>query len=248
MAMRVLRQILLIFCLLGLPLAAAAPVAAAGGGTPAVDASVRETLARGEPADVLILLGAQPDLSPAQALPTKEARGRWVYETLRAAADSGSGPARRGAGAGGRAVPPLLGRQRRPGPIERGSASARAGAAACDARRGEPIRPRRRAAARCGSRSSLSRCAGGYRVGREPGEGALGVEPGLYRPGDRRRRAGHRLRVGSPGADQCVSRLQPRDWHRRPRLQLARQHSRRHRQSQSRRHEPLRLRQPRPVR
>ena len=73
-------------------LAAAAPVAAAGGDTPVVDASVRETLARGEPADVLILLGAQPDLSPAQALPTKEARGRWVYETLRAAADRDQGP------------------------------------------------------------------------------------------------------------------------------------------------------------
>ena len=54
--------------------------------------SVRATLARGGPADVLILLGAQPDLSPAQALPTKEARGRWVYETLRAAADRDQGP------------------------------------------------------------------------------------------------------------------------------------------------------------
>ena len=86
MAMRVLCQVLLILCILGLPLAPAAPVAAAGGGTPAVDASVRETLARGGPADVLILLGDQPDLSPAQALPTKKARGRWVYETLRAAA------------------------------------------------------------------------------------------------------------------------------------------------------------------
>ena len=86
--MSALRRYFVIFCLLGLPLAAAAPSAGhAGGGTPAVDASVRETLARGEPADVLILLGNQPDLSPAQALPTKEARGRWVYETLRAAAD-----------------------------------------------------------------------------------------------------------------------------------------------------------------
>ena len=155
MTMRVLRQILLIFCLLGLPLTAAAPVAAAGGGTPAVDASVRETLARGKPADVLILLGAQPDLSPAQALPTKEARGRWVYETLRAAADRDQAPARRGAGARGRAVPPLLGRQRRPGAIEHGSAPARAGAAACDARRGEPLRPRRRAARAGGSKGRI---------------------------------------------------------------------------------------------
>ena len=92
MAMRVQCQVLLILCILGLPSAAAAPVAAAGGGTPAVDASVRETLARGETADVLILLGDPPDLSPAQALPTKEARGRWVFETLRAAADRDQGP------------------------------------------------------------------------------------------------------------------------------------------------------------
>jgi subtilisin family serine protease len=92
MAMRVLRQILLVFFLLGLPLAVPLSAAAAGRGTPEVDASVRETLARGGPADVLILLGDQPDFSPAQVMPTKEARGRWVYATLRAAADRDQGP------------------------------------------------------------------------------------------------------------------------------------------------------------
>ena len=92
MAMRVLRQVLLIFCLLGLSLAATAPVAAAGGGTPEVDATCGKRWPAAAPADVLILLGNQPDLSPAQALPTKEARGRWVSETLRAAADRDQGP------------------------------------------------------------------------------------------------------------------------------------------------------------
>ena len=153
MAMRVLRQILLIFCLLGLPLAAAAPVAAAGGGTPAVDASVRETLARGGPADVLILLGDPARSQPgAGAAHQGGARPLGLRDAPRGRG-SGSGPARRGTGASGRAVPPLLGRERRPGPIERVSASARAGAAARDTGRGEPVRPRRRAAAGCGSRS-----------------------------------------------------------------------------------------------
>ena len=61
--------------------------AAPGPPPPAVDSRVREALARGEQADVLIVTGPQPDLSPAGLLPTKEARGKWVVETLRASAE-----------------------------------------------------------------------------------------------------------------------------------------------------------------
>ncbi len=46
--------------------------------------------ARGQ-ADVIIQL-PQPDLSPAYALPDKAARGRWVYDTLRVAAEKTQAP------------------------------------------------------------------------------------------------------------------------------------------------------------
>jgi hypothetical protein len=46
--------------------------------------------ARGQ-ADVILQL-PQADLSPAYALPDKAARGRWVYETLRVAADQAQKP------------------------------------------------------------------------------------------------------------------------------------------------------------
>ena len=247
MTMRVLRQILLIFCILGLPVTEAAPVAAAGGGTPAVDASVRETLARGKPADVLILLGAQPDLSPAQALPTKEARGRWVYETLRVAADRDQAPlvaelARAGVPYRRFWVVNAVQARLNASQLQRVLALPRVTrvAANLSARAVEPLP----VVAAGGAAALAAPAAIEWGVSRVKAPWAW--SPGLHRPGDRRRRAGHRLRVESPGADQCVSRLQPRDRHRRPRLQLARQHSRRHRQSLQ--HEPLRLRQPRPVR
>ena len=87
------RSVLLVLCLVVAPvILPPATSAALGGPSPAADAQVWEALARGELADVLILLGPQPDLSPAQALPTKEARGRWVYETLRAAAERDQAP------------------------------------------------------------------------------------------------------------------------------------------------------------
>jgi len=54
----------------------------------AVHPLVWETLdAEGE-AQVLVILRAQADLSGAEALPTKEARGRYVYEALRAVAEA----------------------------------------------------------------------------------------------------------------------------------------------------------------
>lgn len=46
---------------------------------PQVQAAIEE---QGQ-ADVLIILGDLPDLKPAYALPSKAARGRWVYDTLR---------------------------------------------------------------------------------------------------------------------------------------------------------------------
>jgi len=79
----------LLAALLTAPISASA---AGGGPTPEVDPRVNALLAGGAPADVLIVLGQAPDLSPAESLPTKEARGRWVYETLRAEADRTQAP------------------------------------------------------------------------------------------------------------------------------------------------------------
>ncbi|NUQ36775.1 MAG: S8 family serine peptidase [Caldilineales bacterium] len=53
---------------------------------PRIDARVLAQIAGEGSADALILLAERPDLSPAYALSSKEARGRWVYETLTAAA------------------------------------------------------------------------------------------------------------------------------------------------------------------
>lgn len=50
---------------------------------PRLDPVVQAALAEQGQADVLIVLGDVPDLSPAYALPDKAARGRWVYDTLR---------------------------------------------------------------------------------------------------------------------------------------------------------------------
>jgi serine protease AprX len=49
---------------------------------------VWEEVGAGGQADVLVVLRAQADLSGADALPTKEAKGRYVYETLRAVAEA----------------------------------------------------------------------------------------------------------------------------------------------------------------
>ncbi len=58
--------------------------------TPAAEVIAPEVvaaLARDGVADVLILLGPQPDLGLARTLPDKVARGHWVAETLRVAAE-----------------------------------------------------------------------------------------------------------------------------------------------------------------
>jgi subtilisin family serine protease len=50
---------------------------------PRVSQQVWADLEQSGKADVLFVLGSSPDLSPAYHLDSKEARGRWVYETLR---------------------------------------------------------------------------------------------------------------------------------------------------------------------
>jgi len=78
-----------IILLAGLLLFLTAPSIAAS--DPRVTRAVRDQLdARGR-ADVIIQL-AQPDLTPAYALPNKAARGQWVYDTLRVAAEKSQGP------------------------------------------------------------------------------------------------------------------------------------------------------------
>lgn len=57
-----------------------------------VDPRVRSLLAQEGMADVLIVLAPQPDLNAAYGIPDKATRGRWVAETLRAAAKRSQGP------------------------------------------------------------------------------------------------------------------------------------------------------------
>ncbi len=62
------------------PAAMAQPVASAV--SDQVSPWVWQELAPGETADFLVILDEQADLRPAASLPTRQARGRWVYETL----------------------------------------------------------------------------------------------------------------------------------------------------------------------
>ncbi len=57
-----------------------------------VDVDVWSELDARETADVLIFLGPRPDLAPARRIMDKTERGRWVYDTLRAAAREGQAP------------------------------------------------------------------------------------------------------------------------------------------------------------
>jgi len=71
-------------------LAALLPALAVAGPPPQradVHPQVWETLRSEGQAEVLVVLRAQADLSAASALPTKEAKGRYVYDTLRAVAE-----------------------------------------------------------------------------------------------------------------------------------------------------------------
>ncbi|MGD8794530.1 MAG: S8 family serine peptidase, partial [Anaerolineae bacterium] len=66
-----------------------------------VDAEVWEALEAEGEAEVLVVLGAQADLSGAGRLATKEARGRYVYEALRAMAEGSQAGLRAGLAARG---------------------------------------------------------------------------------------------------------------------------------------------------
>ena len=59
---------------------------------PAVDPAVLATARAAGSADVLVLFGPEPDLSPAYGRRDKALRGRWVYDTLRGAAERAQGP------------------------------------------------------------------------------------------------------------------------------------------------------------
>jgi serine protease AprX len=79
-----LRFLLTFFLLFGLlpALAVAGPQQSAN-----VQPQVWETLQAEGQADILVVLAEQADLSAASALPNKEAKGHYVYETLRALAE-----------------------------------------------------------------------------------------------------------------------------------------------------------------
>jgi subtilisin family serine protease len=72
-----------IVLILSLLILAAADGALLARSDPRVEPQVWTELAQRDRAEVLMLLEPPPDLGPAYRLPTKAARGRWVYETLR---------------------------------------------------------------------------------------------------------------------------------------------------------------------
>ena len=80
---RLTTLLLTLSCLLAISTSAIVPAAQAAPPDPRVDARAWADITTAGEADVLILLTGQPDLSPAYRLPTKEARGRWVYDALR---------------------------------------------------------------------------------------------------------------------------------------------------------------------
>lgn len=86
------RRLLWSLFLVALVFAPARLSAAQANSIPPVDSRVWGALERAQSADVLVLLAEQPDLGPAELLPSKEARGAWVYQTLRAAADRSQAP------------------------------------------------------------------------------------------------------------------------------------------------------------
>ena len=78
--------------LLLLLLLAPAAVHSQDGPDPRVDEDVWAELKTQGTADVLIFLGPNPDLSPARRIHNKTQRGKWVYDTLRAAASKTQAP------------------------------------------------------------------------------------------------------------------------------------------------------------
>jgi serine protease AprX len=82
------RAHLLLASLLLIVLLPALVVAGPPGQSPAVHPKVWESVRGGQEAEILIVLRDQADLSGADSLATKEAKGRYVYEALRSVAEA----------------------------------------------------------------------------------------------------------------------------------------------------------------
>lgn len=91
-AMRVRVLFLVFVSVLALALFSSSNVPSAAASDPRVSPQVWADLDQSGKADVLFVLGSSPDLSPAYHLDSKEARGRWVYETLRRQAMQAQAP------------------------------------------------------------------------------------------------------------------------------------------------------------
>ena len=81
--MRVGILVLVFVSILVLALFSTSNVPSSAGADPRVSQQVWADLEQSGKADVLLVVGPAADLSPAYRLDSKEARGRWVYETLR---------------------------------------------------------------------------------------------------------------------------------------------------------------------
>ena len=88
---RFFKQWLLLLLLIGLILPSATPVATAPAN---VAPAVWLATEAGASTDFLVVLAEQADLTPAATLPTKAARGQWVYAALWSLAESSQAPLR----------------------------------------------------------------------------------------------------------------------------------------------------------
>ena len=150
-------------------------------------------------AEFLVILNDHADLAAADRLTTKAAKGRYVYETLYATAQRSQQSIIAWLQQRGVALSIVLHCQR---DLGEGRSGNRAGA-------GRPIgcgAPRRQSrSSTTTSRNRLTRSARcrldrtSSRAGHSIRECAARVEPGFHGAGHRRRRAGHRLSVGSRG-------------------------------------------------
>jgi len=97
-----------LFLLLGLLLLPTLAVAGPPSPADKVHPLVRERLQAGASVEVLVVLKAQADLSGAAALPTKEAKDRYVLETLRSVAEEAQANLRSALDAQGIAYQPFI--------------------------------------------------------------------------------------------------------------------------------------------
>jgi subtilisin family serine protease len=85
--MKRLSFVLILLCTLAMPMTAAAQSR-----RPAIPTDLLAAIARDGEANYLVLLRARPDLGPADAIADWNARGRFVYEALKGAADRSQAP------------------------------------------------------------------------------------------------------------------------------------------------------------